>query len=73
LLKEPQQTESLLEKLDEVKAHALEIVPVLLNEKSFWWNMNENAMATEKSAEGIRKFTEDLLKIKQQITNFLAA
>jgi len=26
--------------------------------------MNEDAMATEKLAEGIRKFTQDLLKLE---------
>jgi len=38
-----------------------------LDEKKFRWLMNENAMATEKLAEGIRKFTEDTLKLEQII------
>lgn len=38
-----------------------------LDEKTFRWMMNEDAMATEKLAEGIRKFTEDLLKIESII------
>jgi|GEM_PF-1956573 transaldolase len=34
---------------------------------------DEDTMSTEKLAEGIRKFTESLLKLEQQITTFLAA
>ncbi len=34
------------------------------DEKAFRWLMNEDAMATEKLAEGIRKFTVDLLKLE---------
>ncbi len=30
-----------------------------LDEKSFRWMLNEDAMATEKLAEGIRKFNSD--------------
>jgi transaldolase len=74
LLKELQQTDGVLEKkLDEAKARALDISSVHLNEKLFRWDMNEDAMATEKLAEGIRKFTEDLLKLEKQITTFLEA
>jgi transaldolase len=74
LLKELQQTEGLLEKkLDAAQAKIFDIDRVQLDEKSFRWNMNEDAMATEKLAEGIRKFTEDLLKLEKQIAIFLEA
>ena len=74
LLKELQQTEGLLEKkLDVAKAQILDINKIQLDEKSFRWEMNEDAMATEKLAEGIRKFTEDLLKLEKQIATFLEA
>jgi transaldolase len=33
--------------------------PEALTEKAFRWEMNQDAMATEKLAEGIRKFAED--------------
>ena len=33
-----------------------------LDEKSFRWALNEDPMATEKTAEGIRKFAADLEK-----------
>ena len=36
-----------------------------LSESSFRWHMNEDAMATEKLAEGIRNFTADQIKLEQ--------
>ena len=42
-----------------------------MNEKTFRWMMNEDAMATEKLAEGIRNFTKDLLKLEKQIAEML--
>jgi transaldolase len=33
--------------------------------------LNEDAMATEKLAEGIRKFTEDLIKLEKRISEML--
>lgn len=38
---------------------------ISLNETQFRWMLNEDAMATEKLAEGIRAFTADLLKLEQ--------
>ena len=40
---------------------------VELNESSFRWSMNEDAMATEKLAEGIRNFAGDQIKLVQLI------
>ena len=37
----------------------------MLDEKAFRWQMNDDAMATEKFAEGIRGFTADTLKLVQ--------
>jgi len=39
-----------------------------LSEQAFRWGHNENAMATEKLAEGIRLFTVDTLKLEQKFT-----
>lgn len=39
-----------------------------LDEKKFRWLLNENAMATEKLAEGIRLFNADALKLKDYIS-----
>ncbi len=36
-----------------------------VDEKSFRWLMNEDAMATEKTAEGIRQFNADALKLEK--------
>jgi len=68
LLKELEQTEGVLnKKLDAENAKLMDIEPMVMNEKIFRWMMNEDAMATEKLAEGIRKFTEDLLKLEKYL------
>lgn len=45
---------------------------VQIDEKQFRWLMNEDAMATEKLAEGIRNFAHDQAKleaiVKQKLT-----
>jgi transaldolase len=38
---------------------------LIINEKTFRWYMNEDAMATEKTAEGIRQFHADALKLEK--------
>jgi len=43
-----------------------------LTEKAFRWQLNEDAMATEKLAEGIRKFAADQIELEnrvRQLTN----
>lgn len=40
---------------------------VSLNETQFRWLLNEDAMATEKLAEGIRKFAEDAVKLENYL------
>jgi transaldolase len=42
-----------------------------LDEKKFRWLMNENAMATEKLAEGIRGFAKDLNSLRQLLAGRL--
>ena len=72
LLKELESTEGVLDlKLDSAKAKGMDIKPIAMDEKTFRWMMNEDAMATEKLAEGIRKFTEDLLKLEKNIASRL--
>jgi transaldolase len=46
---------------------------VSLNEAAFRWAMNEDAMATEKLAEGIRNFNADHKKLLAMIGEKLAA
>lgn len=43
------------------------------NEKAFRWQMNEDAMATEKLAEGIRQFAKDLQALRALMRARLAA
>eukprot|EP00299_Pterocystis_sp_00344_P011342 c5272_g1_i1.p1 GENE.c5272_g1_i1~~c5272_g1_i1.p1 ORF type:complete len:335 (-),score=106.62 c5272_g1_i1:47-1051(-) len=38
-----------------------------LDEKGFRWMLNQDAMATEKLAEGIRSFTSDIIKLEKVI------
>lgn len=49
----------------------MDISKIKMDEKTFRWMMNEDAMATEKLAEGIRKFTEDLIKLENKISALL--
>ena len=48
-------------------AQSLDIEKVELDEKKFRWLLNEDAMATEKLAEGIRKFAADAVKLEDMI------
>ncbi len=67
-LNELEQTEGILtKKLDPKAACEMNMEKISLDEKTFRWMMNEDAMATEKLAEGIRNFTKDLLKLENQI------
>jgi len=60
LLDQLEQTEGTLDrKLDPVKAQTSKEERLHLDEKTFRWMHNEDAMATEKLAEGIRKFNSD--------------
>lgn len=54
-------------KLDPAKAKEMHIQKIQLDEKAFRLMLNENAMATEKLSEGIRKFAEDAVKLENTI------
>ena len=43
---------------------ATQTPPAALTESEYRWDMNEDAMATEKLAEGIRNFTKDQIKLE---------
>ncbi|WP_225783812.1 transaldolase [Xenophilus sp. Marseille-Q4582] len=51
--------------LDAQAARALDIPAVELNEAAFRYALNEDAMATEKLAEGIRAFAADAVKLEK--------
>jgi transaldolase len=59
--------EAITPKLNGANAKDLKIERIKCDEKSFRWLFNEDAMATEKTAEGIRKFAEDIVKLEKQI------
>jgi transaldolase len=54
-------------------AKAQAIARVQMDEKSFRWMHNEDAMATDKLAEGIRRFDADARKLEKLITSLAAA
>lgn len=58
-------------KLSPENAMKADIEKLSLDEKSFRWMLNENAMATEKLAEGIRRFNADLNLLKKMIIELL--
>jgi len=60
-------TEPLVRKLDPAKAQAADLKKVSFDEKSFRFALNEDAMATEKTAEGIRVFAADIRKLEDLI------
>jgi len=63
--------EPLERKLDPEKARAAKVDKLELDEKKFRWLLNENAMATEKTAEGIRKFAADVVKLEKFVASKL--
>jgi transaldolase len=72
LLEELQKAEGdVPRKLDPEKAKTLPIQKIDLDEKTFRWMLCENAMATEKLAEGIRNFSKDIVKLEKLITSLL--
>jgi transaldolase len=58
-------------KLDAETAKKANVQRLELDEKKFRWLLNENAMATEKTAEGIRKFTADIVKLEKFVASKL--
>jgi len=54
-------------------ARASDATKIHLDEKAFRWMLNEDAMATEKLAEGIRGFAADLKKLEDIVRAALKA
>jgi len=52
---------------------AKDVQKIPLDEKAFRWMHNEDAMATDKLAEGIRRFDADARKLEKLITSLAAA
>ncbi|MEY2527503.1 MAG: transaldolase, partial [Verrucomicrobiota bacterium] len=72
LMKElSESTDPVERKLDPEKSKAAKIDKLDLDEKKFRWLLNENAMATEKLSEGIRKFAADIVKLEKVVASKL--
>jgi transaldolase len=54
-------------KLNAAAAKSAKIDRIKMDEKTFRWMFNEDAMAVDKTAEGIRKFAEDIVKLEGKI------
>jgi len=64
-------TEPVTRKLDPVTAKNSDIERLELNESKFRFVFNDDAMATEKTAEGIRVFAADTVKLQKYIAERL--
>ena len=51
---------------------APDVKKIRLDEKAFRWEHNEDAMGTEKLAEGIRKFDADARKLEKLVGSLVA-
>lgn len=68
LLQELQTAEGpVTRKLDPAAAQKMNPEKIVVDEKTFRWMLNENPMATDKLAEGIRNFAKDNVKLEKMI------
>ena len=68
LLEELQQSDQIVErKLSLDAARESDVERITIDEKSFRYRLNDDAMATEKTAEGIRKFAIDMVKLEDLV------
>ncbi len=64
-------TDPIERKLDPATAAGADIERLDVSEKSFRYLLNDDAMATEKTAEGIRKFAVDMVKLEDLVKGML--
>jgi transaldolase len=67
LKKLSESNEPITRKLNPEASKNADIKRLHLDEKTFRFLLNEDAMATEKTAEGIRKFAADIVKLEKFI------
>ncbi|HWI35074.1 MAG TPA: transaldolase [Burkholderiales bacterium] len=60
-------------KLSPERAKAQTVEKIAMDEKTFRWMHNDDAMATDKLAEGIRRFDADARKLEKLIISLAAA
>ena len=58
-------------RLDADEARAMNIERLEIDERSFRWMLNQDAMATEKLAEGVRGFADDLESLSRYMAKLL--
>lgn len=72
LLKELSEAEGAVpRKLCPDKAQGMDLEKLTIDEKAFRWMVNDDAMATEKLAEGIRNFAKDTVKLEKMIQTLM--
>jgi transaldolase len=72
LLKELQDVQGTVEKkLDASHAQSQNLKKLEIDEKAFRWQLNDEAMATEKLSEGIRKFAEATVQLETHIIKMM--
>lgn len=72
LMKElSESTDPIERKLDPEKAKSAKIEKLAFDQKTFGYALNENAMAYEKTGEGIRKFAADIVKLEKFVAGKL--
>ncbi len=60
-------------KLTPEAAKAADIERLTIDEKTYRWRLNEDPMATDKLADGIRKFAADIVKLEKIIAGLIEA
>lgn len=63
-------TSDLTRKLSPDMTFSDDLEKIEMDEKLFRWQLNEDAMATEKLAEGIRNFSKDLVLLENYVSQF---
>jgi len=71
LLKELQDSSEPLEQKLNAEAPVCDLEKISLDEKAFRLELNEDAMATEKTAQGIRAFSADIVKLEKLIASMV--
>jgi len=60
-------------KLDPNKSKSLHLEKKILDEKTFRYELNNDAMASEKLGEGIRNFAKDIIKLEKMLNDLTIA
>lgn len=62
---------SVSKKLDQDHAKKMSLEKISLDEKTFRFMLNEDPMATDKLAEGIRNFSKDIVKLEKMLLQLM--